>query len=149
MSDPTNSVTRPALNLIPWLSKIDRKVWAGGVGGVLALAVMSACKAFIGFDIAGFLQPFLSVISTAAGVDPPLSAQAVLTLLFTVIVGYLVPAAYSDIYKRINAKVIALAVTDDTTPQLQGVTLPSIMHETMKIERAEPIPTLKSDDPRL
>lgn len=138
MVDPAPVVVAPVLPAQPWFTKIDRKVWAGGIGGILASVCMSLMNAYLHIDLGAFLQPFLDLAVPPTLTNPhPLPAVVFLTGFFSMLIGWVVPAAYSDVYKKINSFIIARAITDKTTPTLEHVTMTSVAKEVTKIAIAD------------
>jgi len=113
---PKPAPPAPELPKQPWFTKIDRKVWAGGVGGLLSWALLAGCSAWLGIDLAAYLQPYVTIVASIFGIVPAPSAQGGLAILFGFGIAYLVPAAYADIYKRINNRIVAQAVVDPASP---------------------------------
>lgn len=124
---PDNKETRPALPS-PW--KPDRKLWAGGLGAVIAWALLAACSTWLHYDIGQNFQPAVTQIASALAISPAPSVQGLLAIIIGSGIAYLVPPAYSDVYKRVNDRIIALAVTSDKV----DATLHGAVKETAKIE---------------
>jgi len=78
----------------------DRKVWAGGIAGVVAWAVM------LGLSM--------------AGVQVPPEAQPLIMTIVVTAMGYLVPPSQRDIVKRLNDQLVAVAAADPTIPVTVG-----------------------------
>src|SRR5689334_16402054 len=119
----TDKSDRPSL---PFVWKIDRKVYASGVGGVLAWLLLAGISTWAHFDLAAWAQPYINLVATGMGINPPPSAQGLLAIAIGTIIGYVVPAAYSDIYRRINTRIIAEAIADGSTPNTKDVTLAGV-----------------------
>lgn len=115
-------LTPPPLRVLPFISELDQKVKVGGAAGLAALAVMTIAGHF-GFNP----QPMADWVFGPGIVD----VQAYLTYAITIGVAYVVPMAWQDIAKRLNNKVVAHAVVDQTISA--PVTLVGIEHEVRNI----------------
>lgn len=104
-------------------NSIDQKVKVGGIAGLLALGIMTVAGHF-GFNP----QPAADWVFGPGIID----VQSYVTYFITIGVAYIVPMAWQDIAKRLNNKVIAHAVVDETVSA--PVTLAGIAHEVTKIE---------------
>lgn len=91
---------------ISWLP--DRKILAGGIGGLLAFGILSGAKHY-GWD----LQPLADMI-----VPPPgtVNVLAILTGGITTGLAYVVPSSAKDIEKRLNDQIIAMAQANPNVP---------------------------------
>lgn len=107
----------------------DRKLLAGGAGAVLAWAIFAAASTWLHIDVGNLIQPYVTIIATFMGIVPPPSAQGFIAILIGMGIAYALPTRYKDIYKRLNDKVIALAVADPKSP----TSLPGIITESQKI----------------
>lgn len=74
----------------------DSKWLAGGIGGVTTWGVLLLLNQF--------------------GVTPPPGLEAVIPVLVTMAVHYIVPAADQDIVKRLNDRLVAMAAADPENP---------------------------------
>lgn len=110
----------PELPAQPWFAKIDRKIWAGGVGGILAWALLAASSAWLHFDLAAYLQPYVTTFAAVFGIVPAPSAQGGLAILIGSGIAYFVPMAYRDVYARLNSAIIARAVLDPAKTDVSG-----------------------------
>ena len=74
----------------------DRKVWAGGLAGVITWALM------LGLGYAGY--------------PVPLEMQPLLVSFVGSAIGYLTPPSQYDKIKRLNDHLVAIAAADPTIP---------------------------------
>lgn len=74
----------------------DRKVWAGGLAGVVAWAIMFGAGHF-GYQI-------------------PIEMQPLLVSFVGSVIGYITPASQYDKIKRLNDHLVAIAAADPTIP---------------------------------
>lgn len=99
----------------------SRKAIAGGIGGIVASTIAVVASKY-GFTIPPDYLPYI--------------ATAIMGLIF-----YLVPSAQQDIIRNLDNKIVAMAVNDPDSPVTQNKIAAAV--------RAEPIPTLSPNDPRL
>lgn len=107
MTDPA---TVPTTSTKPWWLP-DRKVYAGGIAGVLAFAILSVARHF-GYD----LQPMADTIFGPGTIN----ILAVLTGAITAGVSYVIPASERDIVNKLNNRIVALGLADPGVPVTQG-----------------------------
>ncbi|KAH0536135.1 hypothetical protein GP486_008905 [Trichoglossum hirsutum] len=110
----------------PWTWP-SNKVLAGGIGGVLAWAIFAAMSTYLHIDPTSFLQPYVSALFIAMGVNPPPSAQGGVAIILGQVVAYFTPLAYRDIRARLNNTLIAFAAKDKDAP---NVSIQGILQET-------------------
>lgn len=104
MSDPSASPVTTSTK--PWWLP-DRKVYAGGIAGVLAFAILSIARHF-GYD----LQPIADSIFGPGAIN----ILAVLTGAFTAGVSYIIPPSERDIVNKLNNRIVALGLADPGVP---------------------------------
>lgn len=114
--DPKIAKAQAPLSPAGWPPKIPRQVWSMGLGGLVAWAGQAAIAGEFHFDLGAWLQPWIAAIWPFFFAGPPPSSQGALALIIGGFIGWVVPASYRDIYSRINALVVARAVTDPTSP---------------------------------
>lgn len=84
-----------AVSTVTWPP--DRKIWAGGLAGLVTALVAYAAKKYLNFDI-------------------PEGVLAYIPIVVGYIVSYLVPPSIRDVIKRVDDTVIAIARASDDSP---------------------------------
>lgn len=113
----------PAVVQQPWFH-LDRKVFAGGIGGVLAMVILGTASHF-GYSLQPMADQFFGTGT--------INVLAVLTAVISFASSYLAPASVADVLTKLNLRIIALAVADQTHPVLSNITVPEIVKEVVKI----------------
>lgn len=130
--EAVNPDLRPSLSPEGW--KVPRKVWTMGLAGLSAWLLQAGLSGAFGLDLGAWLQPWINFLYPFFFSGPPPSSQGAMAILFSLLFGYFIPASYRDIYNRINSKVIAHAVMDDSK---LGVSIPAIVSEVSALSVAE------------
>lgn len=112
MSDPTTPA--PAKK---WPFPLpDRNVLAGGLSSLAAWAILAAVSTFLHFDLAAWLQPYVTLLASFFAINPPPSAQGGLAIVIGLAIAYFVPPSETQIIKRVNDRIIALARGSAVSP---------------------------------
>lgn len=128
-NDPASALTQTNLTTKPnWLP--SRKIISGGVGGILAWGLFAACSSWLHFDLATYVQPYVTAGFAIFGVVPAPSAQGGLAILIGGAIAYYTPPSARDIYLKLNNRLIALALADPKVP----VTLAGVAKENTVIQ---------------
>lgn len=97
----------------------DRKVYAGGIAGLLAFVILTATKKE-GYDpqpVVDLLYPPVASLLGLPQLAPgAINAQTLLTGAITVGIGYIIPQSKQDIFKRLNDAVVAEAAANPNVP---------------------------------
>lgn len=86
----------------------DRKVWAGGLGGVVAWGIIGVVQHYLNIN--------LQDMAHAVFGDTAPDIQGILAVFVASAIAYLVPPAKQDIVKRIDNGLIKLANADQSNP---------------------------------
>lgn len=95
---------------------LDRKVVAGGVGGILAYAILMAVRWRTGLD--------LNLL--VAGILPGVDLQSALALAIGTIVAQVTPPSLKDVLDRINNRMVEIATADPDNPTTAKIVPPHV-----------------------
>lgn len=98
-----------AVTPVPWLKfPPDRKVYVGGLAGVLTWLILSVAQHLLGFDPQAFLN---SVIGPGAP-----DVQLIVTGAITLLVAHFTTPSIQDVVAHVNNAVVKLANADPANP---------------------------------
>lgn len=99
----------------------DRKVWAGGIGGIVAWIALSVLQHY-GIDPQPTVDAVTNVMSIISGtMVPHIDAAAALAGIIAFGMAHYVPPAEMDIVIRVNNAIVKMANADPANPTTAAV----------------------------
>lgn len=119
----------PTVQTVPWLKwPPDKKIWAGGIAGVLSWALLGVAAHF-GLD----LQPVANTVSDLFGLAHP-DIQAILATVITLAVAHFTTPSIQDVVAHVNNAVVKIANADPANPTTAVVVSEPKSDEAAKVD---------------